>query len=195
MNDSLIGIIVASFSFCFISNAPVIKNIYPEGWSYNPSSRKHRIPVIFLALTCCFLSHYLAIYQLGYISVVWDPIFGDSTMKVLTSDAELGSLTYLLEALFAWHGTIDRWKSKPWIVILFSILALPVGVVSIVLIILQPLIVKAWCFICLLIAFLMLTIIVVSIGEPIATLQCMKKQKIRGQSIWKFLIYGIQEKL
>lgn len=202
LNDTLIGSIVAILAFLFLQKKSTSQNIIPEGWSHNPSSWAHRIPVIFLAMTCWFLARYLTTYQLGYISTAWDPFFGDGTAKVLTSkvskafplpDAGLGAFAYFLEALLAWQGSIDRWKSMPWVVLSFGILALPVGITSIILILLQPLVVGHWCFICILIAFLMALIVLFSIKEVIATLKCMKKEYKEKHSIWRFIIFGIEK--
>lgn len=203
LNDSLVGTLVCALSFLFLSQKPPTTEVaIPKGWSHNPSAWSHRIPVIFLALACWFLARYLTAYQLGYISTVWDPLFKDGTMKVLTSkvskafplpDAGLGAFAYFLEALFAWQGGLDRWKTAPWIVLSFGVLALPVGITSIVLIVLQPLVVGAWCFICLVIAFLMLTIVFLSIGEVLATLQCMKAAHAQKKSLWRFLVFGVEQ--
>jgi hypothetical protein len=199
LNDTLIGSIVTILAFLFLEKKSTSQNIIPEGWTYAPSSWTHRVPIIFLAMTCWFLARYLDTYQLGYIFTVWDPFFGDGTAKVLTSkvskafplpDAGLGAFAYFLEALLAWQGGVDRWKSKPWVVLSFGVLAIPVGITSIILILLQPLVVESWCFICLLIACLMILIVLLSVKEVIATLQCIKKEHKKKHSIWKFIIFG-----
>jgi len=41
---------------------------------------------VFLAMIGFFLSRYMAAFQLGHISYPWDPFFGESTRRVLTSD-------------------------------------------------------------------------------------------------------------
>ena len=51
----------------------------PPGWTYNPSSWVQRAPSIALAFIGYFMARYLASYQLGHITDVWDPIFGDGT--------------------------------------------------------------------------------------------------------------------
>jgi len=193
LNDTLIGTAVSIIAFGFLQKSDQKKE------KNSPSSWAHRVPTIFIALICWLLARYLDTYQLGYIDEVWDPFFSNGTKKVLTSsvskafpvpDAGLGAYAYFLEALLAWQGGENRWKSMPWIVLSFGVLAIPVGITSIVLIILQPLIVGAWCFICLVIAFLMLLIVLLSIKEVIAVLRCVKILYMQKKPIWKFIVFG-----
>jgi hypothetical protein len=100
------------------------------------------------------------------------------------ADAGLGATAYLLETLFAF-GSTRRWHTMPWFVMLFGVLAIPVSCISIVLIILQPTVVGAWCGLCLVTAVLMLLIIPLTVDEVWATLQFMKHSKIKGHSHWK----------
>jgi hypothetical protein len=196
LNDTFIGMLFLVFSFV-IPNTPGAPQSQgaevPAGWSYNPSSYLQRIPVIALNLVCFLIARYLAAYQLGYISHVWDPFFTPGTVAVLTSkvsqsfpvsDAGLGATAYLLEALLGF-GDTRRWHTMPWFVLFFGILAVPVSCVSIVLIILQPTVVGAWCTLCLVTAFLMLFIIPFAIDEVFATLQFMKKERRAGASWWR----------
>ncbi|HEY9436065.1 MAG TPA: hypothetical protein VI260_31790 [Blastocatellia bacterium] len=55
-------------------------------WAYNPSSWHQRAPMIGLACVGWFISRYLAAFQLGYIQTVWEPFFGESTVRALTSE-------------------------------------------------------------------------------------------------------------
>jgi len=130
----------------------------PRGWTYNPSTWQQRAPIIALTFVGFFCARYLAAFQLGYIDRVWDPFFVDGTKRVLTSDvskawpisdAGLGALSYMLEALSGFMGGVQRWRTMPWMVAMFGFLVVPLGVTSIVLVILQPLMVGAWCTICL----------------------------------------------
>src|SRR5581483_12523041 len=146
-------------------------------------------PIIALAIISFFASRYLASFQLGHISGVWDPVFGDGTRRVLTSevsrawpisDAGLGSISYLLEALMGFMGGQDRWRTMPWMVTFFGILVVPLGTVSIVLIILQPLAVGAWCSLCLLAAIAMLAMIPATLDEVVAMAQFLIQAKREG---------------
>jgi hypothetical protein len=66
----------------------------------------------------------------------WDPFFGDGTRRVLDSDvsrawtisdAGLGAVSYMLEALSGLMGGKNRWRTMPWMVPMFGVL----GVVSV----------------------------------------------------------------
>ena len=158
--DFLIGTLAVAFAI-IIARQPGIKlwsqpgPDVPPGWSYNPSSWPQRVPVIFLAWLGFFIARYMGAFQLEMIHTVWDPFFGEGTRKVLTSkvsesfpvsDATLGAFSYILDVLFGYAGGIHRWRTMPWVVIIFGILIIPLGVVSITLIILQPLSVGHWVF-------------------------------------------------
>jgi hypothetical protein len=171
----------------------------PPAWSYNPSSWIRRWLGIALSLFGFFISRYLAAYQLGYIDHVWDPFFGDSTQKVLTSvvsksfpisDAGFGSVAYLLEALSGFMGDRARWRTAPWIVVLFAILVLPLGVTSITLVIMQPVIVGAWCGLCLIAAVGLLTSVPLAVHEVIAMGQFLNATKKQKKNFWNVFWMG-----
>lgn len=166
----------------------------PPGWTYNPSSWWQRAPVIALALGSFLIARYLAAYQLGHIDSAWDPFFGDGTEAVLTSDvseawpisdAGLGSLAYLLEALSAFMGSTRRWREMPWMVLMFGVLVVPLGTVSIILVILQPVMVGEWCTLCLVTAAAMLVMIPLAIDEVAAMLQFMRQARDEGRPLWR----------
>lgn len=201
LHDTLTGALLSYLSFQFLPIPPASKHLLPPRARYNPSSFSYRIPAAILALTCWLLAIYLAIFELGYMNTIWDPIFGDGTMKVLSSsisksfpvpDAGLGAISYLLEALLALHGGKDRWKTIPWVVLSFGIFALPVGIISIILIILQPLAVHAWCSFCLLIALINALVAILSANEIIATLRLLKQERRKGHSLLRTLIHGVK---
>ena len=60
-------------------------------------------------------------------------------------DAGLGAVAYMVEFLMGFIGDKRRWRTMPWMVTFFGILVVPLGVVSVTLIILQPLAVGARC--------------------------------------------------
>lgn len=171
----------------------------PPGWSYNPSSWLQRAPIIALALISFFASRYLAAFQLGHIIPVWDPFFGDGTRRVLTSevsrawpisDAGLGSISYLLEVLMGFMGGQDRWRTMPWMVTFFGILVVPLGAVSIVLVMLQPIAVGAWCTVCLLTAALMLIMIPLALDEVWAMGEFLIRSHRAGKPFWRTFFMG-----
>jgi uncharacterized membrane protein len=201
VNDTLIGMLAIGLCI-LVPKRPAKFEIgpqIPKGWTYNPSSWQQRIPVMLFGLIAWFLGRYLAGYQLQYTDYLWTPSAG--TEKVLTSliakdfpisDAGLGALVYSLEALMAAKGGVRRWHTMPWLVLSFSILVVPVGFVSIFLVMCQPIVVGAWCDICLVIALCMLIMLTLTVDEVVAVTQYLSQSVKEGKSFWKTLFYGSQ---
>ncbi|MGI8892405.1 MAG: SPW repeat domain-containing protein [Bacteroidia bacterium] len=204
LNQTLIAILLTTLGI-IIPDQPGIKlfeqegNNVPPGWSYNPSSWSERIPVITFAWIGFFVAQYMGAYQLGYIEEVWDPVFGEGTSKVLTSDiskafpvpdASLGAFAYIMDVLMGYVGGTHRWRTMPWVVIIFGILIIPLGVVSITLIILQPIAVGYWCSLCLVSAVISLAMIPFTIDEVLATIQLIKYEKKNGKPFWRTFWFG-----
>ncbi len=150
----------------------------PRPWKHNPSQWSQRVPVALLAAIGAIIAVYMALYQLRLIDSVWDPVFGDQSRQVLDSDvshklsnwflmpdALLGAIAYLGDAIFALAGSTRRWQYRPWMVILFGIDVIPLGVVSAVLVAMQGAVVGAWCFLCLVTAVISLVLIVFAYDE------------------------------
>jgi hypothetical protein len=174
----------------------------PPGWDYNPSAWWQRVPLVALALIGYFIARYLACCQLGYTSPPWDPVFHDGTEKILNSevskaflisDAGLGAVSYLIDTLAGVIGGKSRWQTMPWMVVLFGLLVVPPGVVSIVLIILQPVAVGNWCFLCLLAAVNMLLMVPLALDEVIATCQYLQRAKKAGHGYLRTMCLGTKE--
>lgn len=131
-------------------------------YKYNPSAWSQRIPICLLAMVAAAISTHLSLYQWGLIESVWDPVFGNQSNQVITSetakrmyamigihDAALGVLAYLGDAILGFAGSPRRWQYRPWLVVLFGIDVIPLGIVSVILVILQGAVVGSWCFLCL----------------------------------------------
>jgi len=166
----------------------------PAGWDYNPSSWPQRLPLIIIALVGFFIALYMGLYQLELIPTVWEPFFGKGSETVLNSfiseafpvpDALLGAFGYLLDVVTGAIGKADRWKTKPWIVILFGIAVGPLGLVSVLLVIFQPVLVGAWCTLCLVTAVISVVMISPAMDELLASFQYLKRVKNSGHSAWK----------
>jgi len=193
-NDTFVGAIAIIFAFQLTKQEEIVSgNSSPTGWSYNPSGWEHRIPTVALAMLCWFFSRYMAAFQLGYIHHIWDPFFNEGTLHVITSDisksfpvsdAGLGSVCYTLEFLLGWQGSSQRWYQMPWLVFAFAFLVIPVGIVSITLIILQPVAVGAWCSWCLATASCMLLMIILTAGELAGAAQFLAEVRQRKESVW-----------
>ena len=119
-------------------------------WRHNPSAWRQRIPICLLALVATLIAAYMAMYQWRLVDTVWDPVFGGQTQDVLDSstsesmrrwmripDGALGAIAYLGDAIFGLAGSTRRWQYRPWLVILFGIDVVPLGIVSAVLVVLQ----------------------------------------------------------
>lgn len=204
LNDTFVGALVIALTVLIPGMPNMITYMkmggdLPTGWTYNPSSWPQRWIMIALAFVGWLFSRYLGAFQLGYIDFAWDPFFGDSTMNVLNSkmshswpisDGAFGTLAYTLEFLMGWMGSTSRWRTMPWMVTFFGILVIPLGFVSIFLVISQPLTVGAWCTICLITAILMLPMIPLQIDEVIAMGQHMVQRKRKGDNMWKVFWKG-----
>jgi len=198
-NDTLIGMLVVTFAVLIPMMMKMPGSEVPRGWSYNPSTWLQRAPILVLALFSFFLARYMTAFQLGHIASAWDPIFGDGTVLVLgstlsksfpISDAGLGAFTYLVELLSGFMGDPRRWRTMPWMVALFGFMVVPLGIVSVVLIMLQPVIVGAWCTPCLLSALFMLIMVALSLDEVIAMLQFLAQTHRAGKSVWRTFWLG-----
>ena len=144
----------------------------PYPWDYNPSGWSQRIPICILAMVAFLIATYMALYQWRIIGTAWDPIFGDQTQRVLDSqvsermrywflipDAAFGAIAYLGDAIFGLAGSTRRWQYRPWLVVIFGIDVIPLGIVSAVLVVLQGTVVGYWCFLCLVTAVISLILV------------------------------------
>ena len=165
------------------------ENVPP--WEHNPSAWSQRWPVAALAVVAGAIACYMGAYQWGFMATVWDPVFGDGTANVLSSDvskrmhhwfgipdAIFGAFAYLGDAVFAMAGSTRRWKCRPWMVLIFGIDVIPLGIVSIILVILQGTAVGSWCFLCLTSAMISLILIVLAYDEVWSSLLYLRE-------IWK----------
>jgi uncharacterized membrane protein len=173
---------------------PTAEAHIPPGWSYNPSSWPERLPIIGLALIGFGIATCLALYQFGITDSVWEPFFGGGTRKILTSgisrilpipDATLGALGYLVDAVSGAVGGTARWRTMPWIVIIFGVAVGPLGAVSVFLVIAQPLRVHAWCTLCLASALISVLMIGPAMDELLASLQHLRRERSLGRSAWR----------
>jgi uncharacterized membrane protein len=164
----------------------------PAGWDTNPSSWAQRLPIIILALIGFAIATYLALYQWGVLTNVWEPFFRNGSRIILNSsisrilpipDAALGAFGYLLDAVTGAIGSRGRWRKMPWVVIIFGLAVGPLGAASIILIILQPVLFDAWCTLCLASALISILMIGPAADEILASLQYLKRVKLQGDSL------------
>lgn len=213
LNDTLTGTLVFALALLtrpFPIMSPTAATAGPEippGWDFSPSSWFQRIPIILLAFIGFYISRYMTAYQLGHIDSVWEPFFTgaigqdgkNGTEEIITShvskawpvpDAGLGALVYLLEILTGMIGSAKRWRTMPWLVLLFGIMIIPLGAISITFIIIQPIILGTWCTLCLIAAAAMLLQIPYSFDEIVATIEFLRRRARKGYPWLKILFTG-----
>ena len=78
----------------------------------------------------------------------------------------------------------------PWLVLLFGVMIVPLGAVSIVFIIIQPIVIGTWCTLCLVAAVAMLLQIPYSFDEILATGQFLRERRRQGKSLWHVMLHG-----
>ena len=203
LNDTLVGALVIGFALA-LPPEPGVSPIaattgptVPPGWSYNPSAWSQRLPIIALALVGLYISRYLAGYQLGHLDNVWEPFFAGSpanprngTEEIITSsvaeawpisDGGVGAITYILEILTGIIGLKARWRTMPWLVVLFGLMIVPLSVTSISFVIIQPIVIGTWGTLTLIGAAAMLLQIPYAIDELLASLQFLRRRVGAGK--------------
>lgn len=129
--------------------AMVNLNVNAPPFNHNPSSWSQRVPIAILAGVAFIISSYMALYQWRLITDVWGQIFDEQTKLVLDSnvsermrywlcipDAALGAIAYLGDLIFGLAGSSTRrCQDRPWMVLLFGLDVIPLGIVSVVLVV------------------------------------------------------------
>ena len=204
LNDTLVGMLVLALTILVPGMPNMILTMrmggaLPPGWTYNPSSWPQRWIMIVLGFLGFLASRYLAMVQLGYLDRAWDPFFGAGTRRVLessmsrslpVSDAALGTLAYTFEFLMGFMGGPARWRTMPWMVCFFGVLVIPLGLVHVLLVISQPVVVGAWCTLCLAAAAIMLPMIPLEADEVVAMVQHLRRARRRGEGLWRVFWKG-----
>ncbi len=212
LSDTLVGALIFGFAVCTKPEpgssaiAALTGPTVPPGWSYNPSNWTQRLPIIMLALLGLYVSRYLAGYQLEHIPGVWEPFFAGSptdprngTEEIISSwvskafpvsDAALGGYTYLLEILTGLIGSRQRWRTMPWLVMLFGLMIVPLGMTTILFIIIQPVVLGTWSTLALVGGAAVLLQIPYSLDELLATLQFLRRRVRAGQPWLRVLVRG-----
>ncbi len=204
-NDTLVGGMVIALSVLIpmmpgMSMAGMMGTPdIPPGWLYSPASWVQRAPIAVLAFIGFLIARYMTAYQLGYIDVAWDPFFVGSgrfngTETIITSDVSkawpvadsgLGAVVYMLEMVMTFMGGRDRWRTMPWMVLALAFLILPLGVVSIYFVIIQPIVIGTWCTLCIIAALAMALMIPYSLDEFVAMGQFLLDARRKGKPFWR----------
>ncbi|NNM77792.1 NAD-dependent epimerase/dehydratase family protein [Sphingomonas sp. ID1715] len=211
-NDMLVGALVIAFSVLVpmmpgMSMAGMMDpKVIPPGWTYCPSTAAQRLPIVIMGVVGLLISRHLTAYQFGHIDNVWEPFFAGSaadprngTAEIITSsvskawpipDAGLGAVSYMIEILMAVMGTRDRWRTMPWMVTFFGILVIPLGVISIYFIIIQPIVIGTWSTPALIAGLAMLLMIPFALDEVIAMGQFLYWSWCRGKPLIRTFFKG-----
>lgn len=213
LSDTLVGMLVFSLAVGARPEpgpsmvAAMDRTNVPAGWSYNPSAWTQRLPILVLALIGLVVARYLTSYQLGHNDSVWEPFFPglpgepgkNGTEAIITSDvsaafpipdAALGGYTYALEIVTGIVGTRARWRTMPWLVFLFGMLIVPLSIVSISFVIIQPIVIGTWATLTLVAAAAMLIQIPYAVDELVATVQFVRRRVRHGQNWLRVFLFG-----
>ena len=212
LNNLIVGSLVIAFSVLVpmmpgMSMAGMMDNrSIPPGWTYSPSTDAQRFPIVVMGVIGFLIARMLTSYQLGHIDSAWEPFFAGSpadprngTEEIITSDvskawpipdAGLGTVSYLLEILMAVMGTRTRWRTMPWMVTFFGILVIPLGVISIYFIIIQPIMIGTWSTPALVAGLAMLIMIPFALDEVIAMAQYLRWSKREGKPLIRTFFKG-----
>lgn len=168
----------------------------PDPWTYNPSKWSQRVTISLIAAVGFFIAVYMGLYQWRLIDSVWDPIFGDGSQRVLDSDlshwmsrwmhmpdAILGALAYGGDIVFAMAGSTRRWQFRPWLVVLFGLDVIPLGIVSAILVVCQGAIVGSWCTPCLATAVISIVLVFLAYDEVWSCLRYLGAVWKRSRSV------------
>ena len=166
----------------------------PPGWDYNPAAWSERLPIVGLAVIGLGIASYLGLYQINVFDSVWEPFFGGGSITILNSrvshvlpipDAWLGAIGYLVDAVTGVVGSTKRWKTMPWIVVIFGLAVGPLGFISVMLVVFQPVLFNSFCTLCLASAVISVAMIGPAMDEMLASLQYLKRVKDSGESTWR----------
>jgi uncharacterized membrane protein len=154
----------------------------------NPSAWRQRWPIAALAAIATIAASYMSMFQWNLVGSVWDPVFGDGSVSVLDSreshrmyallgvpDAAFGAWGYLSEAILSLVGSTRRWQFRPWLVILFGLDVISLGIVSSVLVVVQGLVIGSWCFLCLATAAISLVLVFMAYDEVRASVSYLAR--------------------
>jgi hypothetical protein len=153
-----------------------------------------------MAVVGFVIAAYLALYQYGVVGTVWEPLFGDGSKTILhselskalpVSDAALGALGYLADALTGVIGGARRWRTMPWLVVTFGLLVGPLGFVSVALVIAQPVLYDSWCTLCIVTAVISVLMIGPAMDEVLASLQHLRREQERPGGSWWRAFWGL----
>lgn len=151
----------------------------------SPSRWEARLVVAALVLGGVFIAGYLAAYQLGEVKSVWEPFFGNGSVRVLHSplstilpfpDALIGLAGYSAELILTVIGGEERWRRQPLLVLIYGAIVALLALTGFFLVGLQIFVVRAACTLCLLSAAISVMIAFLASEEVLAGVRLMRKR-------------------
>ena len=167
-------------------------------FNYNPSAWSQRVPICVIAMVGFVVAIVLGLYQWKLIDSIWDPFFSgkeglNGSESVVTSDTSkqmerwfhipdgvFGAIAYLGDALFGLAGSTRRWQYRPWLVIVFGIDVIPLGIVGVILVFMQGFVVGYWCTLCLASAAISLLLVWLAYDEVWCSLVYLHRVRKRA---------------
>jgi hypothetical protein len=172
----------------------------PDGWEYNPSAWRQRLPIILLACVGAALAAYLLLFQWRMIDTIWEPYFGRQGRRVLRRlwigppmripGGLIALIGFLSIAATMAVGRAHRWRSMPWMVLLSGGLTALFGLTCMVGCALQPILHESTSTVCLLTGGVAVLLVGPAMDEVLATLQYLRLVHDDGDSVWRAL-WGI----
>jgi len=147
------------------------------------------------------VSLYLALYELGALTRVWDPFFGDGSQRVLHSalarslpvpDALLGLIAYLFELGLAVTKDFTAQGKRPWTALLLGIVATLMALAGLFLTAAQIFIVHAFCTLCLCSAGLSLVVFGLSVSEGYEAYRLVRGRMKHGAPLREALFTPVE---
>ena len=168
------------------------QTIRPLGGTHSPSAWSRRLPVILFSLLGYLIATYLAFYQAGLLSSVWEPFFGNGSRMILKEsavsrycpvpDASLGAFLYLLDVVLNCLADEDRWRTAPWTVLGVGLVAGSLAVGGVLLAISQPIFFHHYCTLCLAATVCSLAAAAFAADEVRAAAQHVRDERSHGAS-------------
>jgi uncharacterized membrane protein len=148
------------------------------------SSRDARTGLAFLlSLAGAAVAAYLALFEVGLVTIVWDPLFAGGSEQVIrwsatvalpVPDALLGFLAYGTEAVLLVGARLADRPVSRWLTVALGVVATLMALTSVGLVLAQAFLVRAWCTLCLVSAVLSWTIALIAIPEAITEFRALR---------------------
>jgi hypothetical protein len=160
------------------------------GGTHNHSAWSRRVPVIVFSSIGYVIAAYLAFYQAGLLSSVWEPFFGDGSRMILQEsaiaryspvpDALLGAFLYLTDVILNCLGGEDRWRKAPGTVLAGGLVAGALALGGVLLAISQALVFHHYCTLCLAATVCSLLAAAFAAEEVRTALQFVREERAGG---------------